>query len=61
MVRAALGRGGHLRGRPRINVSSCFFVVTLHGAVSEDDQGEIESAVRRVPGVADVINRLRIE
>lgn len=58
MVRSSLGRDGYLRERPRINVSSCAFVVTLHEAVSDDDRAETESAVRRVPGVANVINKL---
>src|ERR671910_3329189 len=29
--RGTLGRGPRSRGEPRINVSSCSFVVTLHG------------------------------
>jgi len=53
LVRGALGR------RPRINVSSCSFVVTLHGAVSSAEERDgIEAAVRAVPGVRDVVNRL---
>jgi osmotically-inducible protein OsmY len=58
LVRGALGRGS--RGRRRINVSSCSFVVTLHGvAASDEERGEIEATVRRVSGVRDVANRLR--
>jgi osmotically-inducible protein OsmY len=61
MVRGALGRGPRPRGRPRINVSSCSFVVTLHGTVtSAQERDEIEAAVRAVPGVSGVHNRLRI-
>jgi osmotically-inducible protein OsmY len=56
-----LGRDGCLRGSPRINVSSCKFVVTLHGSVREVGEREgIEAAVRAVPGVRDVTNRLRL-
>ncbi len=53
LVRGALGR------RPRVNVSSCSFVVTLHGAViSAEERDGIEAAVRAVPGVRDVVNKL---
>lgn len=47
LVRSALGR------RPRINVSSCSFVVTLHGiANGEEERDEIEASVRAVQGFA---------
>ena len=53
LVRGALGR------HPRINVSSCSFVVTLHGAVSSAGERDgIEAAVWAVPGVRDVVNKL---
>ena len=56
LVRGALGRF-----RPRINVSSCSFVVTLHGTVSSpQERDEIGALVRTVPGVSGVINRLRV-
>jgi osmotically-inducible protein OsmY len=59
LVRGALGRGS--RGRRRINVSSCSFVVTLHGVADSDEKrSEIETTVRRVSGVRDVANRLRV-
>ena len=59
LVRGALGRGP-ARGRPRINVSSCSFVVTLHGtASSAQEKDEIEAAARAVPGVSGV-NKLRV-
>jgi len=62
LVRGALGRGGRLRGVPRINVSSCEFVVTLHGSVGDmKEKQEIEATVRAVPGVRDVMNRLRLD
>ncbi len=56
-----MGRDGYFRGSPRINVSSCDFVVTLHGSVREAGEREkIEAVVRAVPGVRDVTNRLRL-
>ena len=56
-----MGRHGRLRGSPRVNVSSCKFVVTLHGSVRDvGEREEIEAAVRAVPGVRDVTNRLRL-
>jgi osmotically-inducible protein OsmY len=61
LVRGALGRRPRPRGRPRINVSSCSFAVTLHGiASSARERAEIEAAAREVPGVSDVANRLRL-
>lgn len=61
LARGALGRRGLLRGSSRINVSSCKLVVTLHGIMSSvEERGEIEAAVRAVPGVRDVSNKLRV-
>jgi osmotically-inducible protein OsmY len=61
VVRGALGRHPRLRGGPRINVSSCSFVVTLHGLASSAERRlEIEAAVRAVPGVEGVVNRLEV-
>ena len=61
IVRGALGRHPRLRGGPRINVSSCSFVVMLHGlASSAEGRLEIEAAVRAVPGVEGVVNRLEV-
>ena len=60
LVRGALGRRSW--GTPRINVSSCSFVVTLHGSVSSaEDRDAIEAAVRAVPGVSDVVNKLGVK
>ena len=60
LVRGALGRRS--RGTPRINVSSCSSVVTLHGSVSSaEDRDVIEAAVRAVPGVRDVVNKLDVK
>lgn len=59
LVRGALGRSG--RGTSGINVSSCSYVVTLHGTVSSvrerDEVGKLASAV---PGVVGVTNKLRV-
>jgi osmotically-inducible protein OsmY len=61
LVRGPLGRGARSRGEPRINISSCSFVVTLHGlARGAERRREIEVAVRAVPGVEDVVNRLEV-
>jgi osmotically-inducible protein OsmY len=61
LVRGALGRDPCSRGESRINVSSCSFVVTLHGlASSAERRREIEAAVRAVPGVEGVVNKLGI-
>ncbi len=56
LVRGALGRCS--RGTPRFNVSSCSFVVTLHGVVGgAKERDGVEAAVRAVPGVRDVVNK----
>ena len=59
LVRGALGRSS--RGMLRINVSSCSFVLTLDGTVrSVEERDGIEAAVRAVPGVRDVVNKLGV-
>ena len=59
LVRGALG--GRSPGAPRINVSSCSCVVTLHGiARSAEERDGIEATVRAVPGVRDVVNKLGV-
>jgi osmotically-inducible protein OsmY len=61
LVRGVLGRYPRSRSWPQINVSSCSFVVTLHGlARGAERRREIEVAVRAVPGVEDVVNRLEV-
>jgi osmotically-inducible protein OsmY len=58
LVRGALGRSG--RGTSGINVSSCSFVVTLHGSVgSVEERDEIVKIASTVPGVEAVTNNLR--
>ena len=61
LVRGALGRVDRTRGLPRPNVSSCKRIVTLHG-ISRDpeERRAIEEAVRRVPGVRGVVNKLAV-
>ena len=59
LVRGALGR--RWRGTSGINVSSCSFVVTLHGTVgSVGERAQVENIARMVPGVEDVANRLKV-
>jgi osmotically-inducible protein OsmY len=59
LVRGALGRSG--RGTSGLNVSSCSFVVTLHGSVgSIGEREEVGKLVSAVPGVENVVNKLRV-
>ena len=59
LVRGALGR--RWRGTSGINVSSCSFVVTLHGTVgSVGEREQVENIARMVPGVEGVANRLKV-
>lgn len=57
-VRSALGRSGVTS---RLNVSSCKFVVTLHGRAEDlEERAAIERVARDVPGVRGVENKLRV-
>jgi osmotically-inducible protein OsmY len=59
LVRGALGSSG--RGTSVINVSSCSFVVTLHGSVgSVKEREEVGRVAGKVPGVEAVINKLGV-
>ena len=59
LVRGALGTSG--RGTSGINVSSCSFVVTLHGSVgSVDERDEVGRIASTVPGVEAVMNKLKV-
>jgi osmotically-inducible protein OsmY len=59
LVRGAFGRSG--RGTSGINVSSCSFVVTLHGSVgSVEERDEVGKVASTVPGVEAVTNKLRV-
>jgi osmotically-inducible protein OsmY len=54
-----LGQNVETRGLSRPNVSSCSFVVTLHGrAGGAEERRAIEEVVRRVPGLPGVVNKL---
>jgi len=59
LVRGALGKNG--RRTSGINVSSCSFVVTLHGTVgSAQERAEIGQVASAVPGVEAVVNKLMV-
>lgn len=59
LVRGALGRDSKTRGLPRPNVSSCKLIISLHGSVPGSVESRLfEEAVRRVPGVRGVENKL---
>ena len=54
-----LGQNVETRGPSRPSVGSCPFVVTLHGrAGGAEARRAIEEAVRRVPGLPGVVNKL---
>ena len=60
LVRGYLGRR-RFGGSSRISISSCRFVVTLHGSEpSREEALAVENTVSRVPGVRGVENRLRV-
>jgi osmotically-inducible protein OsmY len=62
LVRGVLGRVDRTRGMPRPNVSSCKRIVTLHGiSRGPEERRAVEEAVRRVPGVRGVVNKLAVE
>lgn len=59
LVRGSLGRDPSVRGLPRPNVGSCKLIVSLHGSVPGEGESRLfEEAVRRVPGVRGVENKL---
>ena len=59
LVRGSLGRDVKMHGLSRPNVSSCKFIVTLHGCARRpEERGAIEEAVRQVPGVRGVVNKM---
>jgi osmotically-inducible protein OsmY len=61
LVRGSLGRDVKTRGLSRPNVSSCKFVVTLHGCTRRpEERRAIEEVVRQVPGVRGVVNKLGV-
>ena len=61
LVRGALGKDAKTRDLPRPNVSSCEFVVTLHGSVrTPEERYAIEEVTHCLPGVRGVVNRIKI-
>ena len=61
LVRGTLGQDEKTRGLSRPNVSSCKFVVTLHGRARDlEERRAIEEVVRRMPGVRGVVNKIRV-
>lgn len=61
LVRSSLGRDTKTRGLSRPNVSSCSFVITLHGCAGGAEECRVlEEAVLRVPGVRGLVNKMRI-
>jgi len=63
LVRGALGRDRRTRHiRPRPNVSSCGFVITLHGRVTDQaDASALREVVGQVTGVEGVEDKLTID
>ena len=60
-MRGALGRDAATRGLSRPNISSCKFVVTLHGCVdTPQERRAFEEVMCRVPGVRGVVNKILI-
>lgn len=60
LVRCAFGREELLRDGPRLNVSSCGMIVSLHGVVEDEEHRlRAEEVAASVRGVEGVINRLR--
>ncbi len=61
LVRGLLGRDAATRGLSRPNVSSCKFVVTLHGCMRTlEERRAFEEVVRRVPGVRGVVSKILV-
>ena len=60
LVRGALSKEAKTRDLARPNVSSCKFVVTLHGSVrTPEERYAIEEVTRRLPGVRGVVNKIQ--
>ncbi len=61
LVRGSLRRDAATRRLSRPNVSSCKFVVTLHGCTrTPEERRAFEEVVRRVPGVRGVVNKILV-
>ena len=59
LVRGELGRNPATRDMPRVNVSSCKRVVTLHGGLDAEQERAVCEAARGVEGVREVVSKLR--
>ena len=59
LVRGELGRNSSARDMPRVNVSPCERVVTLHGDLTADEERVACEAARGVEGVREVVSKLR--
>lgn len=59
LVRGELGSNPATRDVPRVNVSSCERVVTLHGDLTEGQERAVCEASRGVEGVRQVVSKLR--
>lgn len=58
LVRGALGRDPRTRRLPRVNVSSCKLVVTLHGSLLREQREAVCEVARGVEGVSGVVCKL---
>jgi hypothetical protein len=63
LVRGASGRDVKVRGLSRPSLSSCKFIVTMlsspcMAAPGDRKSGMLSEAVRRVPGVRGVVNKM---
>lgn len=56
-----MGREARNVDLSRVNVSSCGFIVTLHGATAHaEDRRAVERMVGKVPGVLGVESKLKV-
>ncbi|WP_047866487.1 BON domain-containing protein [Rubrobacter aplysinae] len=58
LVRGALGRDPRTRSLPRVNVSSCKLVVTLHGSLTAEQGRAVREVVSGVDGVEGIVCKL---
>ena len=61
LIQLVLTRLGRENVKDRINVSSCGFVITLHGMVEKwDERSRLETVIRGTSGVEDVVNKIGV-